>query len=287
MRTARTILGILLLLTPFTTAALAGSEVHITRDGVALVTGVKVMQIAGTTLYTRLYWGDAYVRLLVKTNSSTKFYRGTGEVTKLSEVSVGNMLDMTGQLESGSENLVLIATTVKNSSVQKQQATLSGRVVSVDLSGKIFVINSSKYGLVTVNTSSKTQFTKGNRALDLDHVKIGDTITKTTGDYDLTAKTLVAMSVVTYVDMNLYKPQNFQGVLQAISGTSVPASLQVGIGGISYKVNVTVDTAITNKNKTAVLLSRFVPGDTIRLYGTVREIDELVIDAEIVRNMSL
>ncbi len=285
------LMGILVLgfmLAPFTTAlAMTGSEVHITSDGSAKITSVKVMQIAGSTLYTRLYWGDSFIRLLVKTTASTKFYRGTGELTTLSEISVGNVLDLSGQLESGSENMVLIAATVKNSSVQKQQTTLFGKVASVDLASSRFTLTTSNFGLVTVNTTSATQFTKGNRALDLAHVAVGDTITRTSGDYDLNSKTLVATNVVTFVDMNMYKPQNYQGVLQSVSGTSLPASVKVTIGNTTYTVMLTLQTYVLNKNKSSALLTRFVAGDTVRFYGAIREVDDPIIDATIIRNLNL
>src|SRR3989338_4115549 len=116
------VFGTLFLLASFVNvSAISNSEVHITKDGRASITSAKVMQLAGSTFFTRLYWGESYIRFLIKTNNNTKFFRGTGEATTLSEVSVGDILDVSGVLESGSESLVLVAATVKNSSVQKQQ----------------------------------------------------------------------------------------------------------------------------------------------------------------------
>ena len=115
-------------LVPAMSQAFSGSEVHISKDGTASVSGAKVMQLAGSTMYARLYWGDAYVRFLVKTNPQTKFFRATGEVTTIKEVSVGDLLEISGQLESGTDTLVVVASSVKNSSVQKAQATFSGKV---------------------------------------------------------------------------------------------------------------------------------------------------------------
>jgi hypothetical protein len=265
----------------------ANSEVHITTDGKASVSGVKIMQLAGSTFFTRLYWGNAYVRMLVKTNTKTKFLRGTGEATTISEIKVGDSLEMTGELESGTDTLVLVANTIKNSSVQKQQSVFTGKVVSVDLSSGSFILNTTKTGVVTVVTNSSTSFVKGNRTLDLAHIQVGDTITKTSGDYDLNTKTLVATSVLTYVDMNMYKPQNYEGRLEEVMGVTLPTSIQVSVGGKSYVVNLSLKTSVQSKNKNSALLNRFVVGDTVRFYGTLREIDEPVIDADILRNLSL
>ena len=277
-----------LLLTPFTrVTAFTGSEVNITKDGNATVSGVKVMQIFGSTLATRLYWGDAYIRLTVKTNNKTSFLRGTGEVTTIKEIAEGDLLDLTGVLEPGSSALSLLASSVKNSSVQKKQTTFSGSVVSVDLSGRKFVLDSKKFGVINVVTNEATQFTKGNRTLDLEHVRVGDIITKTEGDYDFSNKTLVAHSVLTYIDLNYYKAKNFEGKLQEITGTTIPTSIKVLINGTSFVVHITNKTSVFSKNRKATVLSRFVSGDTVRVYGVIREVDEPIIDATIVRNVNL
>ncbi len=51
-------------------------------------------------------------------------------------------------------------------------------------------------------------------------------------------------------------------------------------------------TPILKNNKSIAQIARFVVGDTIRFYGAVREeektlTDALVVDAEVVRNLSL
>ncbi|MFA5889297.1 MAG: hypothetical protein WCW47_03210 [Candidatus Paceibacterota bacterium] len=279
-------LALLLLILPFT-IAFADSEVSITKNGNTTISSVKVMQIFGTTFAARLYWGEAYIRLSVKTDSKTKFFRGTGEATILKEIAEGDILDIAGILEPGSSALTVIASTVKNSSVQKKQTTFSGKVVSVDLSGRKFVLNAKNVGTITVSIATTTQFIKGNRTLDLEHVKAGDTITKTSGDYNLTTKTLVAESVTTHVNLNDYKPKNYEGKLQEVIGITVPTSIKVSINGVSYVVNISNKTSVLNKNRNLVSLSRFVVGDTIRIYGAIQEVDNPIINADIVRNTSL
>ena len=179
--------------------AFSGTEVHISNIGDAVISGTKVMQIAGNTFFTRMYWGDSYVRLTIKTNANTKFYRATGELTTLSEITEGNLLDISGPINSGNDILTITATSVKNQSVQKKQNTFSGKVSGVDLSAGTFTLNTQNYGSVTVKTGTTTQFFKGSRVLDLAHVVVGDTITKTSGDYDIPSKTLQAVVVVTYI----------------------------------------------------------------------------------------
>ena len=278
-------LGLVTIIFPITFVT-AGTVVNINSNGDAVILGSKVMQLAGGTLFSRMYWGDSYVRLTIRTNSSTKFYRATGEATTLSEIAEGNVLDVSGSINSGSDVLTITATSIKNESVQKKQNVFSGKVTSIDPSGS-FTLNTASYGDVTVKTDSNTQFIKGSRSLDFNHLLVGDTITKASGDYDIPTKTLQATSIVTFVVPDYYKPKNFQGILQTVTGVTPPTSITVLIDGKSYTVNITSSTSILNAVRNTVLLSRFVSGDTVRIYGAIREVDDPIIDAQILRNISL
>ncbi len=265
----------------------AGSEVHITKDGIANMIGVKVMQQAGSTFYTRLIWGDSFVRMLVKTNMSTKFYRATGEPTTIYEVKDGDYLDITGELESGTTGLTLVASVIKNSSVQKEQASFPGKVMSIDLSGRSFVLDTKSVGQVTFQSTSTTVFQKGSRTLDLEHLRVGDTIVKASGDYDLSTKIMLGTYVRTFVDPNIYRPKLYEGKLSAIVSTTTPAVLKVVVSGVDYTINLSSKVEILNKARKSITLERFVVGDNIRLYGTLREVDDQIIDADIIRNTNL
>jgi hypothetical protein len=267
--------------------AFAGSEINVNKNGDITIIGAKVMQLAGKTLFARLYWGDTFLRILIKTNDSTKFLRATSEVTGLSEIKEGDMLDVTGTLESGSSSLNIIPTVVKNSSVQKQQATYSGTVESVDNNKNQFVLTTQTGSKITVSVGTTTQVIKGSRTLDIFHIKIGDYISKTVGDYNLANRTLSANKVLVYIDPNYYKSKNFEGILENISGTTLPTSIIVRIDTVKYTINLPVNTSILTKNRAQTSLSRFMIGDKIRFYGIIREIDEPIIDAEIVRNLNL
>ncbi len=275
-----------LLCLPFPVFALS-SEVHITKDGKAVMNGVKVMQLAGQTFFTRLYWGDAFVRLTVKTNSKTIFYRATGEKTNLGEVAVNDILNLEGELEPGGSDLVIVPKTIKNSSVEKEQSILSGKVASLDLGNNKFTLDSKSKGIITVSVDTNTEFTKGNRRIDLGRVKVNDSIIKADGDYDFKTKTLSAKKIVVYVDLNTFKPKVHEGAVESIRGTTLPTDISIKIGKIVYTVYLDDKAEVINKERKKIVLSRFEAGDKIRLYGVIREIDEPVIDAEVIRNMDL
>ena len=87
--------------------------------------------------------------------------------------------------------------------------------------------------------------------------------------------------------MSYYKPKNFEGVLEEVVGTTLPTSIKVLIGRTSFLVNLKEKASVLKKNKNLVSLNRFVVGDKVRLYGVIREVDEAIIDADIVRNLNL
>ena len=287
-KTSLVILGILFAFTPATMAHAISSEIHVTKDGKAVMSTAKVMQIAGNTFFTRLYWGDSFIRFAIRTNTSTRFLRATGEPTTIKEIKEGDLLDVVGSLESQSDTLTLAATEVKNSSVQKEQTTLSGTVISVDLSdARQFLLSNKGLGVVTIKIATTTQFLKGTRTLDLEHLRAGDQITKVSGDYDLSAKIMVAQSVTTYINKELFKPRLYIGKLYEKPVATNASWIKVTVGKTLYSVSINDKTIIMNNKRSSTTLERFVTGDTIRLYGSMREVDEPVIDAEVIRNINL
>lgn len=285
-----------MILAPMAIAQVLSSEIHVTNDGKVSVSSAKIMQIAGDTFYARLYWGDAFIRFTIRTNSATKFLRGTGEGTTTAEIKEGDLVDVSGELQSQSDTLTINASSVKNSSVQKEKMTLSGTVESINLSLRQFTLN--KYtprvillnegrGVVTVNTATTTMFLKGSRTLDLEHLRVSDRIIKTSGDYDIPSKTLVAESVTTYVDPALFKPRLFIGKLAEAPSSTEATTIKVTASDTLFTVFLNNKTTILRNNRSTTTLQRFVAGDTIRLYGTRREVDDPIIDAEVIRNINL
>jgi hypothetical protein len=66
----------------------------------------------------------------------------------------------------------------------------------------------------------------------------------------------------------------------------------VTVSGVDYTVKISDKTPVQKKNRAPGQLTRFVAGDTIRFFGAVREEektlqDALVVDAEVLRNLSL
>jgi hypothetical protein len=281
-------LTMLMVLAPWSFAHALSSEIHVTKEGKANVSSAKVMQIVGNTFFARLYWGDAFIRFTIRAGSSTKFMRATGEATTIAEIKEGDILDASGELQSQTDTLTLVASSVRNSSVQKEQAVLSGNVISVDRSNRQqFLMTTKDRGVVIVNIATSTQFFKGTRTLDFDHLRAGDRVTKVTGDFDLSSKNISAQAVTIYLDTNQFKPKNFVGKLSEVPSSLDATTLKIIVDKTIYTVNLNSKTIIMRNDKSITTLQRFVAGDSVRFYGAIRETDEPIIDAEVVRNMSI
>jgi len=263
------------------------SEVVITKDGTVIVSNAKVVQLAGPTLYTRLMWGDAFIRMLVKATPSTPVYRKTGEATTVKEIAEGDFLDMEGTLESGGTSLVLIPKVIRNSSVNKLQAILGGTVTAVDTSASRFLMTTTNYGAVSINVGTSTQIVKGSRLLDLAHIVVGDTVKQATGDFNVSKKSLESKAVFVYLDPALFVPKLHLATFVSLTLIDNLPQLLVTSKGKQYTLITTKATTFLTKNKAPVVLSRFVAGDSLRLWGALKETDTPLIDVEVVRNMNL
>jgi len=261
-------------------------DFHIDKDGNIQISQSKVMQVSGTTFYVRYYVGLAYIRLLVKTTPGTKVYRRYGDEIAMNRIVAGDTINIEGKIENGADSLSLIADKLTDFSDQTEITGFRGNIASVDPSGQSIILSAINQGQITVALSSTTQIKKGSRIITADLIHPGDRITDTVGTFDHGTQTLSATVIVIYTNMKIYAERNFQGTLKAISGGS-PQTLTVTTEGKDYSVVLPANTAILNNKRKNVSLQRFVVGDTVRVYGNIREAEDPIIDAQIVRNISL
>ena len=264
-------------------------EIHIDQTGKVSILGAKIIQFAGSTIYTRVIWDNSYIRLLVKTNAATtKIARKYGETIRVANMAVGDYLSIDGVLESGADSLSVISSNIVDLSDQTQQNNFSGTVSAIDSSLTSFTMNSDAFGAIKVALNSSTQITLGSRTIDANHLKVGNKISSVSGTYNYADKSLAAQKIVVYIDMNIFKPKNFSGVLKTAPGKTLPTTMTVTIGSADYLVNLPAGTQVINNKRKTTSLSRFLEGDKVFLYGHLRESDEPIIDdVEIVRDANL
>src|SRR3989344_7808350 len=99
----------LILAFPLLAGAQVTSDVHISGNGLFTAKNITVMQIAGSTLFTRATWGTTFLRMNILTGASTAFNKNHGEASALREVKVGDILDIEGSLVASTDNISVTA----------------------------------------------------------------------------------------------------------------------------------------------------------------------------------
>jgi len=266
------------------------SQIYVDRNGHAVIGGIKVMQVAGSTYFSRLIWGESFVRITVKANSKTKFANKYGEPMLAKEIAEGDILVVEGELESASQTITVIPSVIRDISNQTQNNEFSGTVSNIRLDSDTFTLTTKTKGAITisVNNGTSTQIRKGSRIINLSSLRNGDKVTKVDGVLNHATNQMIARSVVVYVDMKTFKPRNFEGKIKEISGTTLPLVFTATVGGVDYSVKLNEATVVLNNLKKSAKLSRFEAGDKIRLYGEIEEADSPIIGkVEIIRNLDL
>lgn len=279
---------LLLLLSVSVAYAAAPSEIHIRPDGKFSATNVTVTQKAGTSnFFSRVTWGDAYVRVTVLAHDDTVITKDHGEPASVKDIQEKDVLDVEGTLYSGDGVLIINATRIRDTSLQVESKTISGTVVNVNTENSSLVLSNKTFGATTtVMLATSTTIQKGVRTIGLRDVSPGDRILSASGNYDYTKNTFSASRIEVFQDKSIFRERNFQGTLKSISSTTLPVTLVVGIGGTDYAVYLTDGSIVLNSRRKPASLTRFIVGDTVRLYGGIRPTNLSEIDASILRDLN-
>jgi len=266
-------------------AEAAVTELHVRPDGSVVATNVVVMQKAGRNFFGRLTWKEnAFARIVVLAHDATVIKKKHGETAGALDIQVGDVIDVEGKLNGAENSFVINASTIRDHSLLMEAKTLSGAVKSVDVAGQSFVLPATGLGEVKVTVTIDTEIKKGERWIKLADMAAGDRILSAVGTYSYEKGTLAADRIEVHQDKGIFAPRNFQGALKTIAGTVLPTTLTVTVSGTDYTVYLPANAAILNNAKQATSLSRFVVGDIVRFYGTIRKTDLTQIDAEVVRD---
>ena len=262
-------------------------EVHITKDGKVTIQGLKVMQRINTTFFTRTEWDDdSFLRWTLKTGASTDIRKRFGGTMVVSEIKEGDYLYVEGIIENGS-TLSINAKKVIDWSDYAAQGTLSGTVREIKIPSTQFSLLQANYETVDVFLNATTTVLRNRRPVLPSLLKAGDTVSSIDGVYDSSAKKMLAKKIVLYVDPTIFVPQNYQGTLKSVPSGS-PTTFTLTINGKDYTVVLTEGANILNYARQSVTFTRWLLGDTVRVYGFIREDSDLLdtIQASVIRNIN-
>ncbi len=263
------------------------SEIHIDPAGALTAKSLIVLQKSGNNLFTRAYWGDAFIRVAVLVGTSTLISKNHGEAMTVADIKEGHVLDVEGGLSIAAESLIIKASSIRDSALVQESKTLSGTIASFDSSKALtFVLPNKTFGSTTVVVSPSLNIIKGARTIDFTGLLVGDKVLSVSGTYDYPSNTLTARALEIFQPKDMFKPRNFQGTLKSISGTTLPATAIVTVDGTDYTMYLGAKATVLNNKKATTSLKRFAEGDTVRLYGAIRQTNFTEVDAEIIRDLN-
>ena len=274
-------------------AGAGNPELSIKADGVMTLKSGRVDQIVGNTFYLGVAWGTLPMRFTMKTDARTAVTKRYGGHAAVSQISIGDYLDVEGEFFVGSDFFGVQALRVKDWSLQEESAAFSGVVLDVSPNERLTLRTLQGQTIsVRLSTSSAASVRKGSVTVPFGRLKKGDAVLSASGVYDYASNLLTADGISIYQNKADFAARNFEGVLKQIVSAQLPATLIVVVGGVDHTVRLSEKTAVLKKDRSAAQLARFVVGDTVRFYGPLREEEKTlqevsVIDAEIVRNLNL
>lgn len=194
---------------PVSTYALdttTNASVDINRDGIIRVMGAEVTSISGSVINAVANFKNTLINLAFTTNASTTLntsVNGTA-TTSLAGLSAGDKINVAGTLGSLGSIIGINATNVREvGSTTKATSTVKtgvkvGTVQSVNTQNGTFVLKSDDK-LITVQTTSGTQFMMGTTTLSLATLPVNTKILVTgtmTSSTTMTATHIVAKADV-------------------------------------------------------------------------------------------
>ncbi len=177
------------------TIAQAGSRPGLLRNflmnkGRAAVGSGTISAITGTTLTVKAKDGKQFTIL---TDDKTQFRRRFWGKSSLSEMNVGDMVNVIGRWTDDAKTTIQ-ARLVRDLSIQKRNGTFFGTVQSVSASG--FVMQTLKRGTLTVTVSASTKFVnRKGKAIAQSDVVVGHRV-RVKGLWDSKLSTLTEVAQV-------------------------------------------------------------------------------------------
>ncbi len=150
--------------------------------------GANVTVINGTSLIVSLK-SHTYT---IATDNNTKVIRRFGAASSLGQISVGDLINVSGTWTDATKNTVN-AKLIRDGSIQERHDTFSGSVISVTGTG--FLLQSAKRGQQTVIAGSNTKIIdRKGHTLSISSIVANDKV-RVDGLWDRTSKTITATTI--------------------------------------------------------------------------------------------
>lgn len=272
---------------PLSASALVNtSELHILPDGSLSAKSVVVFQKAGSNFFCRVAWGDTFIRMTVLVHTDTEITKKFGGKGTVDDIKEGDTIEISGLLSDGTGNLVVKAKKVRNVSVTKESKAISGTITRIDTASSTAVVTVKDLGSVKAVLSEGGIIQKGKRTIGLSELRVGDTLLGASGVFDFSTLTLTTSLFEIHQDKKEFLPQTFSGTIVSFAGTTLPASVVVASRGKNYTVYLSESSKVMRKSREVVALTRMAVGDSVLIYGSIRETNLSEISAISIRDLA-
>lgn len=264
------------------------AEVSVNTKGIVSIKNAVVFYIIGSTLFARTNWDDAYIQWSLRSTDNMQINKKFGGSANLSDIKVGHVLDVEGQILLGSQGLDISVSKITDQNLENEDGSFFGTVYSADNEGKVFALKMKSGKDITVSMDANTYIKKGTLIYPGSKIRNGDTVLSATGIYHQPTETLKADKIELKMDYSVLTARNFQGTLKSVSSTELPTSIVVNVNGFDYTVYLEKNASILTKWRAKTSLQRYLIGDTVRFYGAIRNtVNQDEVDAEVLRNLNL
>jgi len=261
-------------------------DVHIGKEGKAMITGAKVVSVTAPVINVAVTWGSFVMNWAVKTDANTQIVRRFSGKADLSEVGVGDFLSVSGMLDTTAATPTILAKTIRDYSIQKKNVSFGGVIKSIDSASSSFMLTTEKKGDVKVTVSSSTKITKADVIIALADLKVGDKILVARGVLNTVSNTLQANEIRVFalkIDAN---KTSFEGVVKSVAGSTLPTTMVVTLhGNIDFTVSIPANISILNKMNTLIPVASIAAGDNIQIFGSANTV-ATTINATLIRDLS-
>ncbi len=166
-------------------------------DGKALVRGAKVTSVSGSAVNASVTWGSTVLTFTLNTDSATKYYNRLGKAGAFADIASGDSISFAGNMSGN--GFTILASAIKDLSGPVSNATVNGKVQSINIGGLSLVITRgadehNQSPTLTIQANGSTIITLNGATLPFASILVGDKV-KATGTLSSDGATLAATSL--------------------------------------------------------------------------------------------
>lgn len=165
-------------------------QLTIAPNGQVMIRGARIDAITADGVTISTGWGSTSFSWRVELTGSTRFVPGSGSVAARKALKVGDIANITGELDTSRAAPTIVASVFKDTSIYQDSASIGGQIVSVDAANNsVDIINDA--GTTTIAITRGTILTKNGNTASFSDLSVGATA-HATGSLNLVTRTLSA-----------------------------------------------------------------------------------------------